>query len=314
MQYRSLGSTGVQVSELSFGCGPVPALLTGDDRPRQLGVVGHALERGVNWFDTAAGYGQGASEQNLGDVLAVLGAGDDVHVATKVRLVDGDLDDIPAAVERSVTGSLKRLGRQRVTLLQLHNSVTAKRGEEPTSLTVDDVLGPRGVLSALERERQRGRAAFIGLTGLGQAESLKRLIATGRFQTLQVPYNMLNVTAGRTVTVSPPGPNYGGIMVDADRQGMGVFAIRIFAGGALAGLPPSDYTHKTKFFTLDAYRRDEKMAAALARSLGFSREQLSTAAVFFALAHPAVSSAIIGFRSSDEIDSAQRAAESEPPQ
>src|SRR5687768_12304847 len=110
MECRTLGKTGIRVSAISFGAGPVSTLMVGDDERRQQAVVRHAIERGINWFDTAATYGNGQSELSLGRALAALGAADAVHVATKVRLAAEDLSDIRSAVKRSFAESLKRLG------------------------------------------------------------------------------------------------------------------------------------------------------------------------------------------------------------
>src|SRR6478735_12661171 len=165
MEHRRLGSTGLDISALAFGAGPVPATMTSGDPDAQAAVVARAIERGINWFDTAAGYGQGKSEAALGAALRTLGAADRVHVATKVRLGEDQLGDIAGAVNASVKSSLLRLGVGRVSLLQLHNSVTARRGDEPTSLTPADVL--HQVLPALERLRRDGFIDHIGLTGIG---------------------------------------------------------------------------------------------------------------------------------------------------
>ncbi|HVW37562.1 MAG TPA: hypothetical protein VHB99_09655, partial [Pirellulales bacterium] len=59
MLYRSLGNTGIEISAISFGAGPVSSLMVGDDGDRQRAVVQRAIARGVNWFDTAATYGAG---------------------------------------------------------------------------------------------------------------------------------------------------------------------------------------------------------------------------------------------------------------
>src|SRR5262245_61879102 len=105
MEQRILGRTGLRVSVVALGAGPVPALLTGDDHAAQQAVLARALEAGINWFDTAPGYGDGRSEANLGRALGALGARGQVHVATKVRLGPADLGDVPGAVTRSVAGS-----------------------------------------------------------------------------------------------------------------------------------------------------------------------------------------------------------------
>src|SRR5262245_60967677 len=171
MEHRVLGSTGLRVSVLAFGAGPVPATMTSNDPAAQVQVVRRAIDSGINWFDTAAGYGNGKSESALGAVLSELGAAERIHVATKVRLADDQLGDIPGSVRKSVGQSLSRLRLPRVTLLQLHNSITARRGDEPTSLTPADVLGP--VLDELERLKAKGLLGHIGLTGIGQPGAMR---------------------------------------------------------------------------------------------------------------------------------------------
>src|SRR5688572_9354197 len=107
MQRRMLGSTGISISTISFGGGPISQLLVGQDAERQRAVIQHAIDRGINWFDTAATYGGGQSEVNLGRVLNELNAAQKVHVATKVRLMPEDLGDIPGTIRRSVESSLQ---------------------------------------------------------------------------------------------------------------------------------------------------------------------------------------------------------------
>src|SRR3954452_17866054 len=188
MDYRCLGKTGIQVSVLSFGAGPISTLMVSDDRPRQLAVVAYAIERGVNWFDTAATYGNGQSDHNLGRVLEQLGALGRVHVETKVRLTADDLRDITGAVKRSVAASLQRLRVPRVTLLQLHNSITEKRVDEPTSIIPADVLQKDGVADAFDELRAEGLVAYLGLTGIVSPSALAEVVAPARFETMQVPY------------------------------------------------------------------------------------------------------------------------------
>jgi aryl-alcohol dehydrogenase-like predicted oxidoreductase len=311
MQQRRLGKTGISISAISFGAGPISQLLVGNDTERQRAVVQHAIERGINWFDTAATYGGGQSEENLGRVLNELNAAQRVHVATKVRLMPEDLGDIPGAIRRSVEGSLKRLRLPRVTLLQLHNSITNARGEEPTSITPRDVLGPGGVLETFERLRFEGAALHLGLTGMGQPDALREVIGSGRFETMQVPYHVLNPTAGWEFRGRGIAPDYGNVISDAARQGMGILAIRVFAGGALLGNPPSPHTHKTPFFPLALYQRDQARASQLQRILG-QNIPLAKTAIQFALAHPFVHSALIGFGEKGEIDEALQALDAGP--
>jgi L-galactose dehydrogenase/L-glyceraldehyde 3-phosphate reductase len=303
MEYRALGSTGLKVSALAFGAGPVPATMTSEDPDAQASVVARAIEQGINWFDTAAGYGQGKSEAALGATLRRLGASDRVHIATKVRLADDQFGAIAAAVRASVEASLSRLGVSRVTLLQLHNSITARRGDEPTSLTPTDVLDQ--ILPAFEQLRRDGLVRHIGLTGIGQADALRAVIRSGRFETLQIPYNLLNPSAGYAMPATLSETNYGNVIADCAETGMGVFAIRVLAGGALAGNPPSAHTLKTPFFPLALYDRDRQRAERLVELLpeGMSPAE---AAVRFALSHPNVTSAIVGFSTPEQVDDAVR--------
>ena len=311
MQYRWLGSTGIRVSALAFGAGPVPATMTGNDSQAQLDLVRRALDAGVNWFDTSATYGQGQSEKSLGDAFRRLGVASDVHVATKVRFMPEVLGDIKSHVRQSFEGSLTRLGLGRVTLLQLHNSVTANREDEPTSITPEDVLGPGGVLEAFEELRSGGRVDYLGITGIGLPAALGEVIRSGAFQTMQTPYNLVNPSAGRTVPDDFQQTNYGNIIAECAAQKMGVFAIRVFAGGALAGQPPSDHTYKTKFFPMDLYRRDQQRTARLEALLGPGLG-IKEAAVRFALSHADVSAAIIGFAAPWHVDEALAYIESGP--
>lgn len=307
-----LGKTGIQVSALAFGCGPISTLLVGHDEARQRAVIERALQCGIDWFDTAATYGNGQSERNLGRVLEDLNAATRVHVATKVRLSSDDLADIRGAVRRSVESSLARLRLSHVTLLQLHNSITRRRGDEPTSVTPADVLDANGIAQAFEELRAEGLVQHLGLTGIGQPAALGEVVRSGRFDTMQVPYHLLNPSAGREMSDDFEETNFGNIIAQCAEQQMGVLAIRVLAGGALAGNPPSPHTFKTPFFPLPLYDRDKRRAARLQERLGPTRS-LPQEAIRFALAHPQIQSAIIGFGDVWQIDEALGALESDTP-
>ena len=303
MQYRTLGSTGIDVSRLALGGGPIAALMTGDDRQRQRQVIERALEAGINWIDTAATYGQGQSERSIGEALSQLGGASQMLVATKVRLVGDDLDEIDAAVRRSLRESLARLQLPRVTLLQLHNAITLRRDDEPTSLAPGDILGPGGVLQAMQRLQRDGLVAHLGLTALGQPQAMREVIRSGAFATIQTPYNLLNPSAGMNVPAGFQEADYGNIIDESMQRGMGVFAIRVLGAGALAGQQPAAHTRSTKFFPLDLYRRDQRRAARLVDMVGEGVD-LKEIAVRFALSHEGISSAIIGFAQPQHVDEA----------
>src|ERR1700756_2010782 len=107
MEQRVLGRTGTAISVLGFGCGAVGGLMVRGAPSDQERAVARAIEVGINYFDTAAQYGNGASETNLGRVLAKLKP--DVLVGTKVQLSRTGEDDIAAEIARSLDASLRRL-------------------------------------------------------------------------------------------------------------------------------------------------------------------------------------------------------------
>ncbi len=309
---RELGSTGIRVSPIALGAGPVSGLMTGGDRRAQTEVVAHAVDRGINWIDTAATYGQGRSEESLGRALAELRIGDRVHVATKVRIDLNAPRPVIEQIHESVDSSLRRLRLERLTLLQLHNSITHAAGDEPTSLPPELVLSEDGVLGAFDALRQVGKVVHIGITGLGHPQSMAKVLRAGHWATVQTPYSLLNPSAGCEMPAAFGEANYGNLFATCNRHAVGVFAIRVYAAGALLGQQPSAHTLKTPFFPLDLYRRDERRATQLAKVVASHGITLQEAAVRFVVTNPAVSSAMIGFANRQQIDAAIAAAEAGP--
>jgi L-galactose dehydrogenase/L-glyceraldehyde 3-phosphate reductase len=305
LNYATLGSTGLRVSRLAFGAGPISEVMIVDDERRQQTLVRRVLDAGINWFDTAATYGDGRSETALGASLTALGAAGEVHIATKVRVREQDFADLRAAMHSSVAASLERLRVKSITLLQVHNSITARRGDEPTSLTPRDVLGPAGVLEAFKQLQQDGLVRHLGLTAIGQAGPLREVIDSGQFDTIQVPYNLMNPSAGQDVPADFQEANYGNVIEHSARHGMGVFAIRVYAGGVLAGNPPSRHTRTTKFFPMELFQRDQRRVEQL-REMRLGKFDVKELALRFSLSHPALTSAIVGFGETDHVDEAMR--------
>ena len=100
-------------------------------------AVARAIELGINYFDTAAMYGNGESERNLGRVMKSLRP--DIRVGTKVRIPAGERNRVAVAVRESLEASLQRLQLDGVDLFQLHNHITAQPGNG--DLTAEIVLG-----------------------------------------------------------------------------------------------------------------------------------------------------------------------------
>ena len=311
MRYRPLGSTGISVSTVSFGTGPVSGLLTGDRNDQQQAVVARAVELGVNWFDTAATYGNGQSEHNLGIALARLRTEHSLHVATKVRVDVTTERDLRPLVVKSVRGSLERLNLPRVSLLQIHNSITWNRHDQPTSITPEDILAPRGLLEGMRDVRDAGWVDHFGLTGIGNADALRTVIQSRQFATIQSPVHLLKPSALLEIPKSLCDPDYGQFLQTAHDLGLGIFAIRVYAAGALLGVEPSAHTFRTPFFPLDLYRRDQDRVQRLMAQMD-SPFALQERALQYVLSQPEIASAIIGFGTVDHVLQSVLSADREP--
>jgi L-galactose dehydrogenase/L-glyceraldehyde 3-phosphate reductase len=154
-----------------------------------------------------------------------------ITLATKVMLRPEERGEIATAVPRSLEASLRRLGRDSVDLLQLHNLIGS--GSQPAAIAPEAVL--EEVVPALERLRDAGRIRFAGFTGLGETAAVHRLIDSGRFDSAQVAYNLLNPSASVAVPAGFPAQDFGGLIGRAGAAGMGTIGIRAIAGGALSG-------------------------------------------------------------------------------
>ena len=310
MDRRTLGRTGLSVSVLTFGCGAVGGLMTRGTPADQERAVARALEAGINHFDTAPGYGDGASEENLGRVLAKLKP--DVVVSTKVRLGGSDRGRIAEAVAASMEASLKRLGRDHVDLFQFHNAIAAR--PDDATFSVDEMLGD--IAPALARMREQGKTRHIGITAIGETDALHRVIDARAFDTAQVPYNALNPSPGAAIPKNYPAQDYGVLLDHTKKAGMGTIGIRVLAGGALSGnedrhplgLPVVEPIGSGASYAADAARARRLMPMV---SEGHAAS-LTEMGIRFAIAHPALTTTEIGLANMEQLDDAIRAVEKGP--
>ena len=227
MQRRILGRTGLEVSALSFGCGAVGGLMVRGQQADQERTVARAIELGINYFDTAALYGNGESERNLGRVLKNLGR-PAVLVGTKVWI--RDRENIGKIITQSLEESLRRLGLESVDLFQLHDPI-APAGT-PDTLDPQIVLGE--VVPAFQRLRAQGKIRHAGFTALGDTAAILSVVDSRMFDTVQASYNLLNPTGVRAMPGGYPAQDYERLLARAAQAGMGTIGIRILAGGALS--------------------------------------------------------------------------------
>ena len=296
MNYRTLGRTELEVSEVVFGGGWVGGLLIlADDETKRL-ALHRAHEAGVNWIDTAPMYANGRSEEALGWLLSESRL--DFHLSTKVWVERGRADGIAAQIERGLTSSLSRLRRDSVDLVQLHNPI----GEGDGALDPADVLMKDGVVDTLERLRDQGLFTHIGMAALGQRTGIIELLDTGRFDTAQVYYNLLNPTAALAhPPANWPGHDFSGVIDACKRHGTGVMNIRVFAAGVI----PTDVPHErqgpplTRGSDLDVERVRMR---AIVDALGERHGSRAQTGLRYVLSNPDIACAIVGLAELSQLD------------
>ncbi len=302
MEKRPLGRTGISVSVLGYGCGAIGGLMVKGTAAEQDRAIGRAIEHGITYFDTAYAYGDGVSETNLGRALKGLGA--QVVIGTKVRVYAEQRADIAGTVAASLEGSLSRLGQDCVDVYQLHNAITA-HGAAP-SFTAEQILNE--AVPVLRRLQQQGKCRFFGITGLGDAPAVRRVLDEGGFATAQMPYNLLNPSGITPLPTGSDMPDLGGRIGHAASIGVGVMAIRILAGGALSGSEARSALGVPKVDPIASGASYAADVAAARRLLpvieaGHAAD-LVELALRYAVMPPQIATAIIGTSSIAELDHA----------
>jgi aryl-alcohol dehydrogenase-like predicted oxidoreductase len=293
MQYHPLGKTDLRVSRLCLGCmtfgepdrgNHAWTLPEESSRP----IIQHALEGGINFFDTANSYSDGSSEEIVGRALRDFARRDDVVVATKVYFPSGDLTEglSRAQIMRSIDDSLRRLGMEYVDLLQIH------RWDYNTPI--------EETLEALNDVVKAGKARYIGASSMhasqfAQALELQAQHGWARFVTMQDHYNliyreeerdMLPLCAREGVAVIPWSPLARGRLT----RPWGETTARLV----------SDTVGKDLYDNTEA--SDAKIAerlAAIAEDLGATRAQVALA---WLLSKPGVTAPVIGTSREEQLD------------
>jgi aryl-alcohol dehydrogenase-like predicted oxidoreductase len=286
MRYRTLGRTGLQVSEIGYGAWGIGGTqwLGGDDR-ESLAALRRAIELGLNFIDTALAYGDGHSERLVGEVVRE--AAQTVYVATKVppknrlwpaRPGIGLSQVFPYRyILEATEQSLRNLGLDHIDLQQLH-------------VWNPEWIGEEDWRRAFEELKRSGKVRFVGVSiNDHQPDSALELIETGLIDTVQVIYNIFDQSPERR------------LFPLCRERNIGVLARVPFDEGSLTGritaesrFDPGDF--RSFYFRGDRKRQVEERVAALRRDLAGAPAELPEVALRFCLSHPAVSSVIPGMR------------------
>ena len=227
MNYRTLGRTGLRVSEVGYGGGRVNP---NQDRRALVDMLHAANGVGLNYLDTAPDYGGGFSEDIIGE--AVKGRRDECIIATKTEAFD------PKGIIADVDGSLKRLGVDVIDVLQFHGGWFS---EDETR----QVLGDGG-LETYQRIRDQGKVRFLGFSADGPSAGVERMIATGEFDMMQTHYNLMYQS-----TCDAFGNR--GVIPDAKAQGMGIVLMRSTTSGAFPNLMRHCFGKEMEGVDLDSF-------------------------------------------------------------
>jgi L-galactose dehydrogenase len=271
MQMRSLGRTCVEVSALGFGGGPLGGHFGAFDKGSSIAAVRHAIDRGINFFDTSPYYSR--SEEVLGEALAG-GYREKIILSTKAgRNGDKDFDFSPKAMLASLDASLARLRTDRVDVWLAHDIEFANDFEAVFTETAD----------AMRRAQKAGKCRLIGMTGYPPG-LLARAIERCRLDVV-LNYCHYSLTNSQMLTkLLPVAEQYGTGVINASALMMGLFSRKG---------PPAWHSAPQPF--KDACRA----VVELCQRRGADAEVL---ALQFVLQQPRVTCTLVGMCSVAEVD------------
>ena len=276
MRLRKLGNTGLTASEVSLGTAEIGLDYGFKGSPQyarpsvqdSIRLIHRAVDRGINWLDTARAYGN--SEEVIGQALK--DASPRPRIASKV-IFDNPVGDMDSASLRqwvfgSIESSLRALRVDVIDLLYIHNAT-------------EKLLRQTAIRDSLEEARGQGKIRLAGATCYGEEDALA-VLKDPLFQVLQVPFSLLNQTMS------------GRVFPEAARKGVGVFVRSVFLRGVL--------TPQIEFLP-ERLAPLREQAARILQVLGPEVDGLAEAAVRFCLSLPEISSVLMGLKSEAELES-----------
>lgn len=285
MKYRQLGRTGLKVSEIGFGAWAIGSDWGPQKEQDSIDALHQAIDLGVNFIDTAAGYGKGKSEKIIARVFKE--RKEKVYVATKISPERGPWPPTPyciaeqryseSYIRRSIEERLRNLETDCIDILQLH-TWTRAWNKNPT---------PFDILKKLQSE---GKINYVGLsTPEYDQNCVIDLMRRGYLDTVQVIYNIFE---------QEPAAE---LLPTAQEHNVGIIIRVVFDEGILTGkyeisskFPEGDF--RNRYFEGDRLVRSIRRVDRIRQEIKDSGFTLPQVALKFALAHPAVSTVIPGIR------------------
>jgi aryl-alcohol dehydrogenase-like predicted oxidoreductase len=285
MQYRALGRTGIKVSPYALGAMMFGAI-GNPDHEDSIRIIHRALDAGINFIDTADVYSHGESEEIVGEALK--DRRDNVVLATKVH---GAMSDDPNQrgtsrrwIMTEVENSLRRLLTDYIDLYQVHRP-------DPTA-DIEETLSALTDLIRSGKVRAIGSSTFPA-SDIVEAQWVSERRGLERFRCEQPPYSILDRSIEREV------------LPVAQRHGMGIVVWSPLAQGMLTGRIRKDQQTDLRRARMFSHISDERRINAVEQLIPVADEagiKLTHLAMAFAIAHPAVTAAIIGPRTMGQLE------------
>lgn len=266
MNYRTLGRSGLEISEIGFGC-----MSLGSDDAHNARLIHHALDAGVNFFDTADLYNKGNNELSVGKALREKRK--QVILATKVGnqwREDGsgwDWNPRKAYILQSIDKSLQRLQTDYIDLYQLHGG------------TIDDPIDE--TIEAFEILKKQGKIRHYGISSI-RPNVIREYIKRSSITSVMMQYSLLDRRPEETC-------------LDLLKENnIGVLARGSLAQGLLVNKPAKEY--------LGHAAADVSKAANAIKAIPDNNRTAAQTAISYVLAHPAITSAVAGIRTIEQLN------------
>jgi aryl-alcohol dehydrogenase-like predicted oxidoreductase len=295
---RALGTTGMEITRVGFGAWAIGgggwAFAWGDQDDRaSVAAIRHAIDRGINWIDTAPVYGLGHSEEVVAQALRDIRANDRPYVFTKCGLiwdvekplVQAKRVGHPDSIRREVEQSLRRLGVERIDLYQLHQPA-----EDGTPIDV--------TWQALVDLKKAGKVRAVGISN-HKVEALEICEAIGHVDTLQPPFSPIRRDYGARELPWCAAHDTGVIVYSPMQSGL---LSGTFTAERAAALGTGDWRSRNPEFGGENLGRNLALADALRPMAARYNTTVGAIAIAWTLAWPGVTGAIVGARRPDQID------------
>jgi len=275
MEYRTLGKSDLNISGISMGCMSLPA-----DKSQAVALLHQALDLGINFFDTADIYGDGENEKIIAEAFRDVRSR--VIIASKagnVRRPDGGLDWNPSKnhILNSVEGSLRRLQTDYIDLYQLHGG------------TINDNVDE--TIEAFEMLKQQGKIRWYGISSI-RPNVISTYIKKSSIVSVMMQYSLLDRRPEETC-------------LDLLRENdIGVLVRGSLAQGLLVNKPARSY--------LEPSANEVHDAAMAVDSVSRGGRNATQTAIRYVLRHPAITSAVVGVRTSEQLQEAVKTSASPP--